>query len=88
MIKSKSKGQIINIGYGKGIKLKKIMNIVKKLNNFFNPDYGKIKMRSDEKLKVYPKINKSLKILDWKPKISINKGLEITNKYYLKELRS
>ena len=60
------------------------MNIVKKLNNFFNPDYGKIKMRSDEKLKVYPKINKSLKILDWKPKISINKGLEITNKYYLK----
>lgn len=88
MIKSKSKGQIINIGYGKGIKLKKIMNIVKKLNNFFNPDYGKIKMRSDEKLKVYPKIDKSLKILDWKPKISINKGLEITNKYYLKELRS
>ena len=45
-------------------------------------------MRSDEKLKVYPKINKSLKILDWKPKISINKGLEITNKYYLKELSS
>ena len=34
MIKSKSRGQIINIGYGKGIKLKRIMNIVKKLNNF------------------------------------------------------
>ena len=64
------------------------MNKVKKMNNFFKPDYGKIKMRSDEKLKVYPKITKSLKILGWKPKVSINKGLEITNKYFLKELRS
>ena len=88
MIKLKSVGQIINIGYGKGIKLKKIMNKVKKMNNFFKPDYGKIKMRSDEKLKVYPNITKSLKILGWKPKVSINKGLEITNKYFLKELRS
>ena len=88
MIKPKSIGQIINIGYGKGIKLKKIMNKVKKMNNFFNPDYGKIKMRSDEKLKVYPNITKSSKILGWKPKVSINKGLEITNKYFLKELRS
>ena len=88
MIKSKSKGQIINIGYGKGIKLKKIMNKVKKMNNFFNPDYGKIKMRKDEKLKVYPKIIKSLKILGWKPKISINKGLEKTNKYFFKKLKS
>ena len=36
MIEPKSNGQIINIGYGKGIKLKKIMNKVKKMNDFFN----------------------------------------------------
>ncbi len=88
MIKSNSKGQIINIGYGKGIQLKKIMNKVKKMNNFFNPDYGRIKMRPDEKLTVYPKITKSLKILNWKPKVSIYKGLEMTNKFFLKELKS
>ena len=88
IIKKKSKGQIINIGYGKGIKLKMIMNKVKKMNNFFNPDYGKIKLRPDEKLTVFPKITKAKKILRWSPKISIHKGLEITNKFFLKELRS
>ena len=30
------------------------MNIIKKLNNFLNPHYGKIKIRSDEKQKVFP----------------------------------
>lgn len=88
MTKKKSKGQIINIGYGKGIKLKMIMNKVKRMNKFFNPDYGKIKMRPDEKLSIFPKIIKSKRILGWSPKVSINKGLEITNKYFLKELRS
>ena len=34
----------------------------------------------------FSKIIKSKRILS--PKVSINKGLEITNKYFLKELRS
>ena len=63
------------------------MNIIKKLNNFLNPDYGKIKIRSDEKQKVFPIIKKSKKLINWIPKTSISKGLKITNSYYLKNLK-
>ena len=87
MIKKESNGQILNIGYGKGIKLKKIMKKVKIMNNYLNPDYGKIKMRKDEIFTIFPNILKSKKILGWFPKISINKGLELTNKYYLKKFK-
>lgn len=87
LLKKESIGQVLNIGYGRGIKLKKIMNKVKNMNNFLKPDYGKIKMREDEQLTIFPNILKSKKILGWFPKISINKGLELTNKYYLKKLK-
>ena len=87
LIKKESNGQILNIGYGKGIKLKKIMKKVKIMNNYLNPDYGKIKMRKDEEFTIFPNILKSKKILGWFPKISINKGLELTNKYYLKKFK-
>ena len=33
-----------------------IMNKVKRMNKFLNPDYGKIKMRPDEKLSIFPKL--------------------------------
>jgi len=82
----KSEGQIINVGFGKGIQLRKIMNLIKRKNKFLKPDFGKIKIRTGEKIFVYPSIDKARKILKWSPKISIKKGLEITNKYFKKEL--
>lgn len=84
---SKSKGEIVNIGYGTAIKLKKIMSIVKRKNKFLNPDYGKVKIRTDEKVSVYPSIYKAKKKLNWFPKTSIKKGIHTTNKYYLKLLK-
>ena len=44
-------------------------------------------MRKDEEFTIFPNILKSKKILGWFPKISINKGLELTNKYYLKKFK-
>ena len=32
-------------------------------------------MRKDETLKIYPKISKAKKIINWKPKICFTKGL-------------
>jgi len=85
-IKKESKGHIINIGQGKGTQLKKIMLYIKKKNKFLKPVFGKIKIRADEKILVYPSISKAKKILNWSPKTSIIKGLEITNRYYKKKL--
>jgi len=86
LITKKSVGQIINVGLGKGIQLRKIMNLIKRKNRYLKPDFGKIKLRPEEKIFVFPNIDKARKILKWSPKFSINKGLEITNKYFKKNL--
>ena len=78
----KAIGQIINIGSGKPRKIKNIINNIKKIANGGHPQFGKIKLRKDEILKLYPNINKAKKLIKWKPKISFKKGLKSTIKYY------
>ena len=43
------------------VKLKKIMNMVKKETKFFQPIYGQVKLRKDELLQNYPSIKKAKK---------------------------
>jgi len=81
MLSNKSKGEIINIGYGVAIGLKKIMELVKQKNKYLDPDYSKVKIRADEKMSSYPSILKAKKVLNWTPKTSIKKGINQTNKY-------
>ncbi len=83
-LKSNIVGEIFNIGTGKP---KKIKDIIKKINKLINrgvPSYGKIKMRKDEIMKLYPNINKAKTKLNWNPKISFEKGLKKTLIYYKK----
>ena len=77
-----AKGQIINIGSGKPGKIKDIINHVKKISKGGFPQFGKIKLREDEILKIYPNIKKAKNIINWKPKISFDKGLKSTIKFY------
>ena len=77
-----AKGQIINIGSGKPGKIKDIINHVKKISKGGFPQFGKIKLRKDEILKLYPNIKKAQKIINWKPKISFIKGIKSTIKFY------
>ena len=75
-------GQIINIGTGKPIKLKKIINRIKNYINGGKPLFGLVKLRKDENLRTYPNIFKAKKILRWKPRVSFEKGLIKTINYY------
>jgi nucleoside-diphosphate-sugar epimerase len=68
-------GQIINIGSGKPKKIRSVINLIKRMIGKGKPDFGKIKLRIDESLKLYPNISKAKKILDWKPRINFNKGI-------------
>ena len=77
-----AKGQIINIGSGKPRKIKDIINHVKKISKGGFPQFGKIKLRKDEILKIYPSIKKAKNKINWKPKISFRKGLKSTIKFY------
>ena len=68
LLSKNSVGEIINIGSGKTIKIKSLINRIKKILKSGKPDFGRIRRRNDENLKIYPSISKSYKILDWKPK--------------------
>ena len=73
-----AKGQIINIGSGKPRIIKNIIEYIKKILKGGYPLFGKVKLRKDEILKVYPDINKAKNKINWRPKISFKKGLKVT----------
>ena len=82
LISKNARGQIINIGSGKPKKIKNLIKYIKKTLNGGHPQFGKIKLREDEILKLYPNINKASKKIKWKPKVSFSKGLKLTIKSY------
>ena len=73
-----AKGQIINIGSGEPRIIKNIIEYIKKTSKGGYPLFGKVKLRKDEILKVYPNINKAKNKINWRPKISFKKGLKVT----------
>ena len=78
----KAKGEIFNIGFGKSLKIKKIIQRILSYYKSGNPQFGKIKLRKEEQMKIYPDIRKARRILNWKPKINFLKGLAKTIQYY------
>ena len=61
-------GQIINIGSGKPIKVRSVIEKINILIKKGKPEFGKIAMRKEEFIKYYPDINKAKKLIGWKPK--------------------
>ena len=82
LIRRNAKGQIINIGSGRPRKLKNIIKYVRKVSNGGHPQFGKIKLRKDEILKIYPSIKKAEKLIGWKPRTSFEKGIKNTIRNY------
>ena len=82
LINKDVRGQIINIGSGKPRKIRKVIEDVQKISKGGYPQYGTFKLRKFEILKLYPSIKKAKNKINWKPKISFEKGLRSTIKYY------
>ena len=81
---SKSSGEIINIGSGRPISIKKVIIKICKLLKSGKPIFGKINLRKDEIMKLYPNISKAKKILSWEPRIPLERGLKKTIKFFNK----
>lgn len=77
-------GQIFNLGSGSPILVKKVVNKIVKFTKKGKPDYGKIKLRSDEQIKIYPNIKKLKRKFVISKFLNISKGLKKTIKYYQK----
>ena len=82
----KTFGEIINIGSGKPIRVKQIINLIKNNIKSGLPLFGKLKLRKEETLKIYPDTSKAKKFLNWKPKIKFNSGLISTINFYKKNI--
>ena len=78
----KAKGQIFNVGSGSSKKIKEVIKYIQKIIQMGRPNYGKIKLRKDEILNLYPSILKANKIIKWQPKVKFEEGLKKTIKYY------
>ena len=77
-------GKIFNIGCGKPIKVKELILIIKNIIKKGKPIFGKLKLRVDESKIIYPNLVRAKRILNWKNKTSIAKGLKNTIRYYKK----
>jgi nucleoside-diphosphate-sugar epimerase len=77
-------GEILNIGQGKPIKLRRLISKISQMIGTGKPKFGKIKLRKDEIIKLYPKISKIKKLINWKPKTDLDRGLQKTINYYQK----
>ena len=71
----KNQGEIFNIGSGKPIKIKQVINQIKKKIGKGRPQFGKIKYKAGENMKVFADINKAKVKLNWKPKVKFSDGL-------------
>ena len=78
----KTEGEILNIGFGRPLKVRSIIDRILGYYKSGNPQFGKIKLRKEEQMKIYPDISKAKKFLKWKPKINFTKGLAKTIQYY------
>ena len=77
---------IYNVGSGKPVKIKKIINLILKKINKGQAKFGSIQMRDDEINDLYPDISKIKKNFKWKPRISLKDGLAKTINFYLKKV--
>lgn len=78
IFEKKISSQLLNIGYGKGVSINKLISVIKKIAKGGNPQYGLFKLRNHENPELVPSISKVKKILKWRPKINLEKGIKMT----------
>jgi nucleoside-diphosphate-sugar epimerase len=85
MKSSRGNGEVINLGSGVGITIKEMVTKVQEIIGYGKPDFGGISYRDGENMHLVADINKAISILNWKPKILIDKGLADTINFYKNE---
>ncbi len=84
----KVKGEILNIGYSRPLKVSYVINKIREIINSGEPNFGIIPLRKDEIKSLYPSIKKTKKLLKWKPRTGFLSGIKKTIKYYKYSLKN
>ena len=78
----KVNGEIFNVGSGKPVEIKFIIKkIVRQIKKGY-PNFGSIKLRKDEPIRLYANTKKVKALLKWSPKIELTRGLYKTIEFY------
>jgi GDP-L-fucose synthase len=85
--KQKNSYEIFNCSYGKSFS---VIDILKKIINLSNSKKSICKLKSKKSLKIDIMINsnKAKKLLNWSPKIKIDKGLKMTIDWFVKNSKN
>ncbi len=78
LISKTTDGEIINIGSGKPLQIKKIIHLTTKLIGKGKPKIGSLDYKKNTNMKNFPSIEKAKKKLKWKPLINIVTGIKKT----------
>lgn len=81
-------GEIINIASGIPVPIRKVIKIIVDTLKSGQPQFGKIRYRDGENMKLYADISKIKTLLNWKPKVDLETGIlktieSIKSKYFL-----
>ena len=79
-------GEVINLASGIPISIREIVEKIVKNVGYGKPQFGEIKYRAQENMKLYADIGKAKKLLNWEPKVKLETGLAKTITYYRKKL--
>jgi len=72
------KGNIVNLASGKSISIREIIELVRSIIGYGNPEFGKIPYRVGENMALYADTTKARKLLNWAPEIKIEEGVRRT----------
>ena len=76
-------GEIFNLCSGIPVKVGDVINLIRNEIKKGKPRFGQVPFRKDEVIKFYGNPKKSIKILNYRPKVNLLKGLRKTIRSYL-----
>ncbi len=75
-------GEVINLASGNGISIRKMIETTQEMIGSGHPKFGEFPYRPGENMALYACIEKAKRLLNWKPQISLEQGLQKTIRYY------
>jgi nucleoside-diphosphate-sugar epimerase len=72
------RGEVLNIGSGRAVSIRQMIETVRNLIGKGTPRFGEIAYRPGENMGLFADIGKVKSIIGWEPKVSLEQGLEET----------
>jgi nucleoside-diphosphate-sugar epimerase len=77
-----ARGEVINIGSGQPIRVREVIDVIRRLIGQGEPQYGRIAYRPGENMELYADIVKAQTLLRWSPATPLALGLEQTIQWF------